>query len=210
MIQTKNKILYNKKFRGNYWHCIFEAPLMAKRAKPGQFLNIKLSDGFKPFLRRPFSIHKVSGGTLEILYEVLGEGTRILAGRKRGEYLDIIGPLGNGFDHHRAGKPSNQIAILVAGGIGVAPLLFLSEKIKAKNKIVLIGARAKKQVLCEKEFRNSGCDVRIATDDGSAGFNGRVTDLLVNLLPTMSNELSAIYACGPKPMLKAVCDITKK
>jgi dihydroorotate dehydrogenase electron transfer subunit len=210
MVQIKNKIIYNEKFKGNYWHCIFEAPLIAKIAKPGQFVNIKLSDGLKPFLRRPFSIHNISGSKLEILYEVLGEGTKILAGRKKGEYLDIIGPLGNGFDYRRVDKPSGQKTILVAGGIGVAPLLFLSEKIKAKDKIVLIGAKTKKQVLCEKEFKNSGCDVKIATDDGSVGFKGRVTDLLKSILPALDHRLSILYACGPNPMLKALSDITQK
>jgi dihydroorotate dehydrogenase electron transfer subunit len=210
MLQTKNKIVYNKNFKGNYWRCIFDAPFIAKRAKPGQFLNIKLSNGLKPFLRRPFSVHNISGSKLEILYEVLGEGTKILAGRKKGEYLDIIGPLGNGFDYQKVSKPSSQKNILIAGGIGVAPLFFLSKMIKTRNKIVLIGARTKKQVLSVKEFKDSGCDVRIATDDGSAGFKGRVTDLLKFLLPAIGRQSSTIYACGPKLMLKAVSDISHK
>ena len=210
MIQIKNKVILNKKFSGNYWHCIFEAPLLAKISKPGQFLNIKLSDGPNPLLRRPFSIHNVFGSKLEILYEVLGEGTKTLANRKKGEYLDILGPLGNGFDYQQTHKPSNQKVILVAGGIGVAPLLFLSKKIKAKNKIALIGARSKKQVLCEKEFKSLGCIVKVATDDGSTGFKGRATELLRRNLNTMDHKLTVLYACGPRPMLKAVCDIADK
>lgn len=222
MVQVKNKIIHNEKLRGNYWHCILEAPLITKKAKPGQFLNIKLSGGLKPFLRRPFSIHNISGSKLGILYEVLGKGTKALAGKKKGEYLDIIGPLGNGFDYRKTGKPSGQINILVAGGIGVAPLLFLSKKIKVKDKIVLIGAKTKNQILCEKEFKDSGCDVKIATDDGSAGFKGRVTDLLKNILQNQGqspwlrrhrqggDSPLTIYACGPKPMLKAVSDIAEK
>ncbi len=234
MVQVKAKIIHNKKLKGNYWHSVFDAPLIAKEAKPGQFLNIKLSDSLKPFLRRPFSIHNICGGKLEILYEVLGEGTKILSERKKGEYLDIIGPLGNGFDYSRthalpAGRQElmNSRTILVAGGMGVAPLLFLSEEIKTKDKIALIGARAKAQVLCEKEFKNSGCDVKIATDDGSSGFKGRVTQLLEQVLlkdlracalpapplagPAGRQKLtSRIYACGPKPMLKAVSNMARK
>lgn len=215
MVQTKNKIVYNKKSSGNYWHCIFDAHLIAKKAKPGQFLDIKLSNGLKPFLRRPFSVHNISGSKLEILYEVLGEGTRILSGKKKGEYLDIIGPLGNGFDY-KTQDTRHKTQVIVAGGIGVAPLLFLSEKIKVRNKIVLIGAKTKKQVLCEKEFKNAGCDVKIATDDGSVGFKGKVTSLLENILrnqgesPKGGESTSTIYACGPKPMLRAVSDIANK
>lgn len=210
MVQAKNKIIQNKKFKGSYWHCVFEASLIAKSAKPGQFLNIKLSDGLRPFLRRPFSIHDISGNKLEILYEVLGEGTKILSGKKKGECLDIIGPLGNGFDYRKTRKHCKQVALLVAGGIGVAPLLYLAKKIKVTDLIVLIGAQTKSQVLCEKEFKDLGCDVRIATDDGSVGFGGRVTELLKSLLPKISNSSAVIYACGPKPMLKALADISSK
>ncbi|PIP18725.1 MAG: dihydroorotate dehydrogenase electron transfer subunit [Candidatus Omnitrophica bacterium CG08_land_8_20_14_0_20_41_16] len=221
MVQLKAKIIYNKKFKGDYWHCIIDAPLIAKKSIPGQFVNIKLSDTLEPFLRRPFSIHRIGSPakgnflpkTIEILYKIIGQGTEILSGRKKGEYLDIIGPLGNGFDYTRTHEHTNTRTILVAGGMGVAPLVFLSEKIKAKAKVALIGARTKAQVLCEKEFKNSGCDVKIATDDGSAGFKGKVTELLRQVLLTNSrtHELTNyIYACGPKPMLKAVAGIAKK
>lgn len=211
MIQAKSKVIGNQRFKNNYWHAVFEAPLIALKAKPGQFLNIKLSDGLRPFLRRPFSIHNISGSKLEILYEVLGEGTKILSGKKKGEYLDIIGPLGTGFDY-KIGQREEGREIMVAGGIGVAPLYFLAKEIKSKNKIVLIGARTKDQVLCEKEFKALDCDIKIATDDGATGFKGRVTGLLKEILRHKSSAISQsrIYACGPRPMLKAVADIAQE
>ncbi|HPL82655.1 MAG TPA: dihydroorotate dehydrogenase electron transfer subunit [Candidatus Omnitrophota bacterium] len=207
MVQINSRIINNKRFKGHYWHCIFEAPLIAKIAIPGQFIDIKLSRNLEPFLRRPFSIHNISGNKVEILYEVLGIGTKILSAGKKGEYLDIIGPLGNGFTYQNQANSPAQKTIIVAGGIGAAPLLYLSRKIKAENKIVLIGARTKEQVLCEKEFKESGCFVKIATDDGSAGFKGRVSGLLKLVLKREDSKSTVIYACGPKPMLKAVAEI---
>jgi len=122
--------------------------------------------------------------------------------------LDLIGPLGKGFDYRYA---QNKRVILIGGGIGVAPLLFLSRAIKSMDKLILIGARTKGQILCEKEFKNFISDVKISTDDGSRGFSGRVTDLLKNLIsiePRSKKEIQ-LYACGPKPMLKEVCNIAK-
>jgi dihydroorotate dehydrogenase electron transfer subunit len=166
-------------------------------------------------------VHNISGNKLEILYEVLGEGTKLLSGSKKGDSFDILGPLGNGFDYQNQARFIGQKIIIVAGGIGTAPLVYLSKKIKARDKIVLIGAKTKKQVLCEKEFKNSGCDVKIATDDGSYGFKGRVTDLLKEILRNQGQSPKGgdspsvichkqIYACGPKPMLKAVAEVALK
>jgi dihydroorotate dehydrogenase electron transfer subunit len=222
-------VLYNHNIRGEYFCLGLEAQRIARLSQPGQFVSIKLGldNESGPFLRRPFSIHKIRGQKntclpagrenkeqIEILYEVVGEATRLLAETRAGEYLDVIGPLGKGFDLQRA-KGKGQRAILVAGGMGVAPLVFLAEKLKERtesreSRTVLIGAKAKKQVLCEKEFRRLGCEVKIATDDGSRGFKGKVTDLLKYLLCTMHYALSTIYACGPRPMLKAVAELSKE
>jgi len=170
---------------------------------------LKVGPAQGPLLRRPFSIHKAGGSVIEILYEVIGKGTEILAKRKAGEHLDIIGPLGNGFSFQLSAK-SRYRPVLVAGGMGVAPLVFLAQKLKNYKGLVLIGARTKKQILCEKEFQKAGFDVKIATDDGSAGFRGRVTDLLEDLLQAPSDKLRAIYACGPRPMLKEISRLAGK
>ena len=176
---------------------------------------LKVSDLQGPLLRRPLSIHRVDKEKIEMLYERVGKGTEILSQRKAGEFLDVIGPLGNGFTL----PPKNREfkAVLVAGGMGVAPLVFLAQRLatgkrkSAGDRIqVLIGARTKQQLLCEKEFKKLGCDVKIATDDGSAGFSGRVTGLLERALLTQDYQRTIVYSCGPKPMLRELVRICRK
>ena len=226
--QLKAKLIENKRVKGAYWQGILEAPLIAKQASPGQFVQIRLGDIHGPLLRRPFSIHKVNGPTFEILYQVLGQGTEAFSSKKAGEYLDVIGPLGNGFEL----VSSRANILIVAGGIGVAPLAFLAEKLtetqnpnssatrtigternrgaksQTPNK-VLIGAETKGQILCEKDFIDAGYSVKIATDDGSRGFKGHVSGLFRQELSTIDYRPSTIYACGPKPLLKEVAVISK-
>jgi dihydroorotate dehydrogenase electron transfer subunit len=233
MLQIRARITYNKKIQGNYFHLGLFAPGITRQAQPGQFVNIRINNAYEPLLRRPFSIHQVRGKTIEIVYEVLGEGTQILSQRKKGELLDVIGPLGNGFSYELRATSYEQ-SILVAGGMGVAPLVFLAEKLaEAKSQkpkvktLVLVGAKTKSQILCEKEFKSFGCVVKIATDDGSRGFKGKVTELLRDILvssfkPQASSKnitkpvacslqpLVAIYACGPKPMLKEIAMLSRK
>jgi dihydroorotate dehydrogenase electron transfer subunit len=217
MFQIKAKILYNNRVSGNYYHCAVSASRIAACASPGQFVNIKVSQAIEPLLRRPLGIHRVRGSGIEILYEVLGPGTRILSQKKPGEYLDIIGSLGTGFDYVSPRHHVTTSPILVGGGMGVAPLTFLAEKLgevqSSKFKVqslVLLGAKTEKHILCEKEFKKLGCDVRIATDDGSRGYKGYVSGLLKNILRTPNSELRTIYACGPKPMLKEISRLSKE
>ncbi|MFA5410690.1 MAG: dihydroorotate dehydrogenase electron transfer subunit [Candidatus Omnitrophota bacterium] len=220
MFQIKAKIKFNKRIQGNYFYLAFSAARIAKLALPGQFVNIRVSDSCEPLLRRPFSIYRINGASVEIMYEVVGKATEILSEKKRGEYLDVIGPLGNGFSY----QPSavSRQPVIVAGGMGVAPLVFLAEKLVHGKPIILLGAKTKKQVLCEKEFKKIGCGVKIATDDGSEGLSGKVTDLLKGFLgaaedgrvrsvakPLLRGR-TAIYACGPRPMLKEISNIAKK
>ncbi len=223
VFQAKAKIIYNKRVTDNYFQAAVMSAEISRVALPGQFVNIRVVDTNDVLLRRPFSIHRVEGEKIIFLYEVKGKGTEILSQRKEGEYLDIIGPLGNGFDlNWQTGKLANRQTILVAGGMGVAPLVFLAERLvrvegvrcKVEEKIkplVLIGAKTKTQVLCENEFKKSGCEVKVATDDGSRGFKGWVTDLLDrhvceggHIGPPLQR---IIYACGPAPMLKALAQI---
>ncbi|MCX5709374.1 MAG: dihydroorotate dehydrogenase electron transfer subunit [Candidatus Omnitrophica bacterium] len=202
--QAKAKILKNSCVGGNYFKMEISCPRVSKSALSGQFVNLKISDRFIPLLRRPISIHNVRGSKIELLYEVVGKGTELLSRKKAGEELDLIGPLGNSFSYVAKRTP-----ILVAGGMGVAPLVFLADKLKKQKPLVLVGAKTKKQILCVKEFEKIGCAVKTATDDGSVGFKGRVTDMLKNLLSTIDYRQLTLYACGPKPMLKAVSVIAK-
>jgi dihydroorotate dehydrogenase electron transfer subunit len=236
----KAKLIKNIEVIQKYYKILLYCPRIAKIAKPGQFVEFKVSDNYEPLLRRPFSIHRVKGNNIEISYEVLGKGTDILSQRKPGGYLNVIGPLGNGFNYRlplpagQAGVTDYRLPILVAGGMGVAPLVFLAEKLAELRTpnyelrtMILIGAKTKNQILCEKEFKKLGCTVKISTDDGSRGFKGKVTELLRDILAS-SIKLQApskkttkpaacslqpaavIYACGPKPMLEEISRISCK
>ncbi len=207
--QIKSKILSNKKLGRECYLMEFEAAPIARTAKPGQFIHLRCSDGVVPLLRRPFSIHKVNRRTIYILYRLVGRGTEFLAGKKAGEYLDVVGPLGNGFSYSRS-KTANSV--LVAGGMGVAPLLMLArELIRYQTKVnilVLIGARTKKLILCEKDFKDLGIKVKISIE-GSSSRQGVVTDLLGGVLSAGRYPSSTvIYACGPKKMLKKLAEIS--
>ena len=216
MKDVKSKILSNKEIAPGYFRMVLDAPYIAKHAKPGQFVQVRCSDGVEPLLRRPFSIHRVAVignrlSVIEILYEVIGKGTEILSKKNKGDFVDVLGPLGNGFSLPSAisHKPS---AILIAGGIGVAPLVFLAEELARKKArtIVLIGARTKNLILCKKDLKKIGTEVHIATDDGSHGCKGFVSELFQKVLRTTNNEQrTTIYACGPTPMLKCIADMCK-
>ena len=210
--QIKVKIISNREIRAGYWRADLSSPDIAQSCCPGQFINIKVNAGMDPLLRRPLSIHRAGAGKISILYEVLGPATKILSLKKPGEHLDIIGPLGNGFTIPHTRSLAHPLTILVAGGMGVAPLVFLAQKLaerkmksEKRKTIVLIGARAKNQILCADEFKKLGCEVKIATDDGSRGFKGKVTELLAENLRLATRETRhAIYTCGPSPMLKSI------
>lgn len=193
---------------------VLDAPSIAGQARPGQFLHVRCSESYDPLLRRPFSVHRINESSVEILYQVVGKGTEVLSRRKAGGELSILGPLGNGFSIDE----EDSTAILVAGGIGIAPLVALAERlahsqqptVHSKKKVYfLIGARTKELILYEEEFQKLGMEVRVSTEDRSYGQRGMVTELLKDLLGTGNWELGTIYACGPKDMLKEVAKISK-
>ncbi|MFH1854143.1 MAG: dihydroorotate dehydrogenase electron transfer subunit [Candidatus Omnitrophota bacterium] len=217
MKDIKANILSNKEIAPGYFKMALDAPYIAKNAKPGQFVQVRCSDGFDPLLRRPLSIHRVSGigdrvSGIDILYEVIGKGTEVLSRKKAGETIDILGPLGNGFTLSPSTIHHPPSTIIIAGGIGVAPLIFLAEKLaeiqnpKSKiQNIVLLGARTKSLILCEKDFKKTGAKVYIATDDGSKGYKGLVTKLFEKVLrSTIHDPRSTVCACGPRPMLESI------
>jgi len=206
--QIKVKIISNQRLSGVFGRLEFESRIIAKRARPGQFLNIRVADALDPLLRRPLSIHQVKGSKVEVLYEIIGKGTQILLTRRPGEFLEVIGPLGNGFNCAWRAKAGKRKNILIAGGMGVAPLVFLAQQFKTTPPLVLIGGRSKKQLLCVPEFKALGCSVKLATEDGSAGFPGRVTELLRSVL--QEQEALNLFSCGPHLMLKAVAQIAQE
>lgn len=204
------KIISNKELKKNCFRTAIEAPAIAKIAGPGQFLHIRCGDSKDPLLRRPISIHRIGKRSVEILYNVVGRGTAILSAKKIGDALDVIGPLGNGFKIY---KNSGSIKLLVAGGMGVAPLMGLAEglakdKSRAK-KMIILGAKTRRHILCEKEFTKLGVEVHIATEDGSMGEKCLATDLAKEIISSRKYKWSeiCIYAAGPMPMIKALCTL---
>jgi len=221
MPQIDSKIVSNTKISKIYCLLRLEVAAAFKQAQPGQFIHIKINDSGYPLLRRPFSIHRLTPVKLkssqrfylDVLYELKGQGTQLLSQLAAGEFLNMIGPLGQGFDYSAQNKDS-QTNILIAGGMGVAPLNFLAEKLTHfKNKkaetLVLIGSATDNKILCEEELKKLGCEVKIATEDGSRGFKGKVTDLFEKKI--LSSEVyfgkTVVYACGPKAMLTALAKI---
>lgn len=186
------------------------APELAEICSPGQFLHVLCHSGNDPILRRPFSIHDADSklGLVSLLYQVRGRGTQLLAERLPGEMLDVLGPLGRGFDLPKA---AGQPILLVGGGMAVAPLYFLARRISettgCAKTAFLIGAHTEDMLLCLDEFALLRLVVQTATEDASHGHHGLVTDLLESYLHGGDKPL--VYACGPWPMLKAVAEITR-
>jgi dihydroorotate dehydrogenase electron transfer subunit len=222
--QERIKIIGKENLGADYFKLSLACAKISRLAKPGQFVEIKTSDTDIPLLRRPLGVHRVKRNTFEVLCEIVGEGTELLSKKEPGGFLDVIGPLGNGFNYpasHKMGSdpilPSVPACILVAGGMGVAPLVFLAEKLvegkrqKEKGKIVvLIGAKTKSHILCESDFKKLGLKVKIATDDGSRGFKGKVTELLNKVVTSRKSQAASIYACGPEPMLRAMAKLSSE
>lgn len=204
MKQFRAKIIFNKKIALHHHVLAFRTPKGAKKVNPGQFFNVKVGGSYDPLLRRPFGAHKIAGSKIEILYKVVGKATKILSERKPDEMLDVLGPLGNGFDIKSLLSSGSSSVALIAGGHGVAPLYALAKNLKTFGlKIsVFIGASSKKYVVCDGDFKKLGLKVHVATEDGSKGHKGLVTDLL--------KSGCSICACGPKPMLKAVAKLSGK
>ncbi len=184
----------------------FHSPLIARVTEPGQFVMLRPLRFSEPLLPRPFSIHRLRGNRLEVLIKVVGRGTDLLSSLRKGDPVELRGPLGRGFRF----RPDQNL-VLVAGGIGVAPLLFVAEtwgrwsKPSKKSLTVFLGARSEKELLCLSDFQRTGGRVLVTTEDGSLGEKGRVTELLRKKLnPSAADQV--LLVCGPPPMLKAVRD----
>ena len=163
---------------------------------PGQFVNIRLNG---LFLRRPISVCDIEADVLTIIYKVVGHGTAQMCECLPGQTLDLLTGLGNGYDLSCAG----DAPLLLGGGVGVPPMYLLARRLREAGKQVqvVLGFNTASEVFYEDEFRRLGCAVMIATADGSYGKKGFVTDAL-------PESYSYFYACGPEPMLRAVCRAT--
>lgn len=200
--QEKAPVVAREQLTAEVIRLTLRCPRIAAAATPGQFVMVRAGDTLDPLLRRPLSIHRVSGADeLAVLFKVVGKGTRLLAAAKPGSTLDVIGPLGRGFVPAPEGPHC-----LIGGGMGIAPLYFLAQHLlEARGSHagppVLLGAQTQAELLLlAQEFTGLGYPVLTATDDGSLGHPGFVTDLLDTLLP----EVRQVYVCGPLPMMRTV------
>jgi dihydroorotate dehydrogenase electron transfer subunit len=178
------------------------------KPKPGNFFMVAVDTGLDPLLKRPFSVHRWINGDFQLLYRVVGKGTGILSEKKPGNLLDILGPLGKGFPEPAKGRQ----VILVAGGLGIAPIFALAERIKKIHPLLFYGAKSKKEVLLIKQLRSLGLDPVISTDDGSLGNKGNTVNALKRYLTRHSSPVTryVLYACGPELMLKSLSDLALK
>ncbi len=203
-------IVTNQEIASGYFRMKVLAPGFGHKVMPGQFVMVKVRKLNDPFLRRPFCVFRVgslpaeSDGLppreyLELVYKVVGRGTEILSSLQHGERVSILGPLGNGFDLDAIGED----LLLVAGGIGVAPLYMLGEACAAGKKVrLLLGGRSRDDILAVTDFERLGIETYVSTDDGTLGEKGLVTEVLAQSLAARAP--SAVVACGPMPMITEV------
>ncbi|MCR4337592.1 MAG: dihydroorotate dehydrogenase electron transfer subunit [Candidatus Omnitrophica bacterium] len=205
-IQSFYPVVSNQKLSPCFYRLCFDAPQIVKTVQPGQFVHIRVHDGLEPFFRRPFSVYRAQKH-VEIFYEAIGPGTEILTKKKKGDLLDVLGPLGTPF---RLPSEDVEDVVMIAGGIGVAPFLILSDVLKARKcrLILLYGGRTAGHVYDMKEFKKNGCQIHVATDDGSIGVKGRVSKLFSKI--PCNPETTMIYTCGPHAMMAAVQDFARQ
>ena len=204
-----SRIAYNHLIAPDTYRMGISCRGIGRGSMPGQFVMIRIHRLSDPLLCRPFAIHRpylsqTRGEGIEILYRVVGKGTRSLSLLSRGDRVDGFGPLGRGFRI----DPNKSRFILVAGGIGVASLVGLAEGLTEKGRdgkgVFLIGAKTQEALLCLDVIKTFGWALKISTEDGSAGHRGLVSDLLVRELDVQRPEEITIYACGPLGMLREV------
>lgn len=235
----KARVIEFREVAPSHYQMRLYSPQLAQFAQPGQFVHVLThpnsdSFNFDPLLRRAFSIMSVGQSdesvvkdTIDVLFRVEGRGTKLLAQSQVSDEIDLIGPLGRAFDlspfclsfdsahslFHVKQSSIQPRAIVVGGGVGVPPLIFLSDVLSKAGVAVegIIGARTSSEIIGLDELNNSCQKISVTTDDGSRGHHGRVTDMLSDVLDQASKENNAsspiVYACGPLPMLRAVAQM---
>lgn len=202
MIDCEAEITFNRQVNHDTWIMGLSCPEIAAGVQPGQFVMIRAGCGIDPLLRRPFSVCGVEGDHFKVLYRVVGKGTGLMTAAKPGESLQVLGPLGKSFV-----LPEEEVMpVLVAGGIGIAPLFFLAQSLGARKMDFMMGFRSGKDVIRLEHGKARGHTVSISTEDGAEGHPGLVTDLLETFLKTHRGIAVNLYACGPRPMLKRIAE----
>jgi dihydroorotate dehydrogenase electron transfer subunit len=206
MLNDPAALIVRKKNWNGYVLLKLKSPRIARRSKPGQFLMVRVSNQPYPLLRRPLSIHARDRDFIELFFARAGLGTGILADKKRGEKLDLLGPLGKGFALPKPLK--GKTFCLVGGGRGIAPLYFLARELEAKGgrARIFYGGRTEADLPLLNRLAGRKTEIFVSTDDGSIGFHGFVSAMFEKEL-ARSARPDLIYACGPDLMMKKVSEI---
>jgi len=198
---------------GRYFRLTIDGFRSARKILPGHFVHIKVAPLMDPLFRRAFSIadYDKPSGTLDVVYKVMGKGTSLLAQIKKGDVLDLIGPLGNCFSL----PARRKTVIMVAGGVGFPPLYFLSKYLiqmghPEDNILFFYGGRSRNDLVEMPRIRKLGVELIASTDDGTLGYKGFVTAALEERLPAIDSRNAVVYGCGPEPMLAALQDLAPK
>ena len=192
-----SRVESNEKIAENIYEAILISPRISKVSMPGQFINILPNKSWSNAMRRPMSIAWQKNGRISIIYKIFGEGTKIISEWKKGEYIDIIGPLGNQWENYKKETP-----VLIGGGVGIAPILNL-HKMLTKEKIIhvlIMGAKTKNEHFIKHEPNKN---IFLSTDDDDYGIKGNVIEALTKVENTLDNKYK-IFTCGPPGMMKAV------
>ena len=206
-----SEIKYLNRLTQNVFHIGIKCPEIAKVCSPGQFVMVRINESYNPLLRRPFSILRTLPieGIIEIVYKIVGKGTKLLSEKKGGEFIKVIGPLGNGFKYDE----EYENFILIGGGIGFPPLFFMVDVLKNESKKISFyyGAKSKEEILFSNELQKSCRNLIISTEDGSAGKKGLISDLLIRDIESgIIQKKSSVFSCGPPAMLKKVSLMFRK
>jgi dihydroorotate dehydrogenase electron transfer subunit len=204
----KATVVENKQIINNHYLITLHPLEKIQKPKPGNFFMLSVGSGLDPLLKRPLSIHRLVNGGFQHLYRLVGKGTDMLSKRRPGDTLEILGPLGNSFPVPKA----NDKMILVAGGLGIAPVFSIAEKYSKRKPLLFYGAKTINEVLCINELKSIGIDPVLSSDDGTVGKKGNIVNVLKKYLvkQSSSNTRCVIYACGPGPMLKSISALSEK
>jgi dihydroorotate dehydrogenase electron transfer subunit len=191
------------------------SPDFSRKALPGNFCHLKVSEGYSPLLRRAFSFHQAEAErhSFDLLFKVVGPGTRLLSQKNPGDKIDLLAPLGNSFTLPGKGEK----AVLIAGGMGIAPLYYLlhyllKREFDPEEIVLFYGVKTKDELVLLEELSSPGIRLHLAAEDGKIGYKGMLTVLLLQELreKRLESKKSKFYACGPNPMLEKISGISKK
>ena len=205
MIKDPRALITDKKNWGDYYLFNLKSAQIASLAQPGQFIMVRPSTYYHPLLRRPFSLHFQHKENIKIFFKITGQGTLLLSQKKPGDWLDIIGPLGKGFS--LGAETKGKVTALVGGGRGIAPLYFLAHRLRQQGARVKIfyGGQSRNDLPLKNKLETEGFELYLATDDGSFGFKGFITELFRQKFKKI--KPFKVYACGPEAMMAEIAHL---